>query len=212
MDSRTRFIVFVVGASLGAFMLWFFNQHGKPAREYRKSVMVSLSLPGMYYDSAVQQKPLFGHFILAERQQKRSDGTLCRELITGGRNRFAEDGRALPNELILVTEIFAAGVTPAEDAKVSEVSFAHADRAEIVFTEMPAGWVWHSQFEVKADPVKPLLKQVALRNASLLKGEALFVLVDFIQFAQRNPFVTSAKLGAIDWKAEADLIRKESGQ
>jgi hypothetical protein len=212
MDSRTRFIVFGVGACLGAFVLWFFNQHGTPMREHRKSVMASLSLPGMYYDSAVQQKPLFGHFILAERRQQRADGTLSRELITGGRNRFAEDGRAMPNDLILVTEIYAAGVTPSEEAKVSEVSFARADRAEIIFSKMPTGWVWNDRFEVTKNPAQPLHVQLALRDTPSLKGETLFVLVDLVQFSQRNALITTAKLGVIDWKAEADLIRKESGQ
>ena len=212
MDSRTRFIVFGVGACLGAFVLWFFNQHGKPVREHRKSVMASLSLPGMYYDSAVQQKPLFGHFILAERRRQYANGTLHRELIAGGRNRFAEDGRALPNDLILVTEIYAPGVTPSEDAKVSEVSFAYADRAEMIFKEIPADWVWYGHFQVKEDPAQPLHKYVTLSDAPSLKGEALFVLVDFIQFSQRNRYLTTAKLSPIDWKAEADLIRKESGQ
>jgi hypothetical protein len=212
MDSRTRFIVFGVGACLGAFLLWFFNQHGKPAREHRKAIMTSLSLPGMYYDSAVQQKSLFGHFILAERRQPRADGTLAREMITGGRNRFAEDGRALANDLILVTEIYAAGVTPSEDAKVSEVSFAYADRAQITFREIPESWKWHSRFTYKKDATNPLHFQVSLSGVTSLKGEELFLLVDHIKSSQSNRSITLAQLGLIDWKAEADLIRKESGQ
>jgi len=212
MDSRTRFIVFGVGACLGAFVLWFFNQHGTPMREHRKSVMASLSLPGMYYDSAVQQKPLFGHFILAERRQQCTDGTLSRELITGGRNRFAEDGRAMPNDLILVTEIYAAGVTPSEDAKVSEVSFAYADRAQITFREIPENWKRYSRFEYKKDSTNPLHFQVSLLGVTSLKGEEFFLLVDHIKFSQNNRYITLAQLGIIDWKAEADLIRKESGQ
>ncbi|HAZ65838.1 MAG TPA: hypothetical protein DCY41_03675 [Opitutae bacterium] len=213
MDSRTRFIVFGVGACLGAFILWFFNQHGKPAREHRKSVMVSLSLPGMYYDSAVQQKPLFGHFILAERRTKRADGTLCRELITGGRNRFAEDGRALPNDLILVTEDYALGVEPAEEAKVAAVSFAFADRADVVFqARMRSTWKWNTLFELKSDQSYEH-HSLRLRDVAKLKGDDFFALVEYVRHLEHlGPPVVSASLGHIDWKAEADLIRKESGQ
>ena len=213
MDARTRFIVFGAGACLGALLLWFFNQHGAPVREHRKSVMASLSLPGMYYDTSVQQKPLFGHFVLAERRTQRADGGIRRELITGGRNRFDEDGRALPNDLILVTEDYAPGVEPAEKAKVAAVSFAFADRAEVAFRQdLPLDWKWDARFEAKPDSAKPNHHWLRLRDVAGLKGDNLFDLVDYVRHLEHAGPVISARLGPIDWKAEADLIRKESGK
>lgn len=212
MDARTRFIVFGAGACLGALILWFFNSHGAPVREHRKAVMTSLSLPGMYYDFAVQQKSLFGHFVLAERRSKRGDGGVRRELITGGRNRFDEDGRALPNDLILITEDYAPGVEPAEEAKVVAVSFAFADRAEVVFQPGISTWKWNTRFELKADQAHEHYT-LRLRDIIKLKGDDLFALVDYVrQIELQSPPIASARLGVIDWKAEAELIRKESGQ
>lgn len=213
MDARTRFIVFGAGACLGALLLWFFDKHGAPVREHRKAVMASLSLPGMYYDTAVQQKALFGHFVQAERRSKRADGGIRREILTGGRNRFDEDGRALPNDLLLVTEDYAPGVEPAEEAAVAAVSFAFADRAEVAFrAEVPAGWTWDGRFQVKPDSAKTNHVWLGLRDTANLKGEGLFALVDYVRSLERSPSVILARLGPIDWKAEADLIRKESGR
>lgn len=212
MDARTRFIVFGAGACLGALLLWFFNQHGTPQREHRKAVMASLSLPGMYYDYAVQQKSLFGHYVLAERRLKRADGGVRREVITGGRNRFDEAGRARPNELLLVTEDYAPGVEPAEEAKVTAVSFAYADRAEVVFQPGISTWKWNTRFELKSDQADKH-HTLRLRDAIKLKGDDLFALVDYVREIElQSPPVVSARLGPIDWKAEAELIRKESGQ
>lgn len=213
MDARTRFIVFGAGACLGALLLWFFNRHGAPVREHRKSVMASLSLPGMYYDTSVQQKPLFGHFVLAERRTKRADGGIRRELITGGRNRFDEDGRALANDLLLVTEDYAPGVEPAEEAKVAAVSFAFADRADVVLQRPGTDtWKWSTRFELKSDQAGEH-HALRLRDVAKLKGDDLFALVDHVrQLEHSGPPVVSARLGPIDWKAEAELIRKESGQ
>lgn len=213
MDARTRFIVFGAGACLGALLLWFFNQRGGPVREHRKSVMASLSLPGMYYDTSVQQKSLFGHFVLAERRAKRADGGIRREVITGGRNRFDEDGRALANDLLLVIEDYAPGVEPTEEAKVDAVSFAFADRAEVVLQKHGTyTWKWNTLFERKSDPTDEH-HALRLRDITKLKGDDHFALVDYIrQLEPQSPPVISARLGSIDWKAEADLIRKESGQ
>lgn len=212
MDARTRFIVFGAGACLGALLLWFFSRHSAPLREHRKSVMASLSLPGMYYDTAVQQKSLFGHYVLAERRTKRADGGIRRELITGGRNRFDEEGRAQANDLLLVIEDYAPGVEPSEEAKVADVSYAFADRAEVVFQPGISTWKWNTRFELKSDQSYER-HTLRLRDTIKLKGDDLFALVDYVrQIEPQSPPVVSARLGPIDWKAEAELIRKESGQ
>ena len=57
MDSKTRFTTFGIGALVGVLVLWGMNQKADPARERRRQVMASLSLPGMYYDHAVQGIP-----------------------------------------------------------------------------------------------------------------------------------------------------------
>jgi len=54
MGQRERFILFLVGAALGVALLMAFNSRGNPQRDERKRVADALSLPGMYYDYAVQ--------------------------------------------------------------------------------------------------------------------------------------------------------------
>ncbi len=213
MDARIRFIVFGAGACLGALLLWFFNQHGAPAREHRKAVMASLSLPGMYYDAAVQQKSLFGHFVQAERRSKRPDGGVRREIITGGRNRFDENGQAMANDLLLITEDYAPGIEPSEEAVVQSVTFAFADRAEVVLSQgRAADWKCDARFSVKSDASKPEQLGVGLRDITKLNGNELFSLVDYVRTIDGKSPVVSARIGTIQWQAEADLIRKESGK
>ncbi|NBX34234.1 hypothetical protein EBR16_02540, partial [bacterium] len=131
MGQRERFILFLVGAALGVALLMAFNARGNPQRDERKRVADALSLPGMYYDYAVQGKSLFGHFVLAERRTKLPAGGTRREIVTGGRNRFDADGRALPQYALLVVEQYAPGVEPAETAAVASVDFFYADRGEV---------------------------------------------------------------------------------
>lgn len=204
MDSKTRFTTFGIGALVGVLVLWGLNQKADPARERRRQVMASLSLPGMYYDHAVQGIPLFGHFILAERRGKRADGGIRRELVTGGRNRFDAEGRPLPNDLLLVTEDYAPGVEPAEAAKVAAFAFAFADRAELPAPAVPSDWKAGGRLEVTEEAARPGVRKVRWLGAADAKGDGLFALVDAARAA--------GGVMAIDWQAEAERIRKESPQ
>ena len=204
MDSKTRFTTFGIGALVGVLVLWGLNQKADPARERRRQVMASLSLPGMYYDHAVQGIPLFGHFILAERRAKRPDGGIRRELVTGWRNRFDAEGRPMANDLLLVTEDYAPGVEPVEEAKVATVAFAFADRAELPAAAVPAEWKSGGRLEVTEDATRPAVRKVRWVGFADAKGDALFALIDVAR--------ASGGAAAIDWQAEAERIRKESGQ
>lgn len=205
MDSKTRFTTFGIGALVGVLVLWGLNQKADPARERRRQVMASLSLPGMYYDHAVQGMPLLGHFVLAERRTKLPDGGIRRELITGGRNRFDPEGRPLPNDLLLVTEEYAPGVEPAEEAKVARFAFVFADRAELPAAAAPAAWKGQGRLEMDEDPARPGVRLARWRDIPATKGDPLFALVDHAR-------LVGGSMGPIDWQAEAERIRKESGQ
>lgn len=204
MDSKTRFTTFGIGALVGVLVLWGLNEKADPARERRRQVMASLSLPGMYYDHAVQGMPLLGHFVLAERRAKLPDGGIRRELITGGRNRFDPEGRPLPNDLLLVTEEYAPGVEPAEEAKVARFAFAFADRAELPAGAVPADWKAGGRLETAEVAAKPGVLMVRWQGVADVKGDGLFALVDLAR--------TSGGVMDIDWQAEAQRIREESGQ
>jgi len=78
MGQRERFILFLVGAALGVALLMAFNSRGNPQRDERKRVADALSLPGMYYDYAVQGKSFFGHYVLGERRTKLPNGGVRR--------------------------------------------------------------------------------------------------------------------------------------
>jgi hypothetical protein len=210
MGQRERFILFLVGAALGVALLMAFNSRGNPQRDERKRVADALSLPGMYYDYAVQGKSFFGHYVLGERRTKLPNGGVRRELVTGGRNRFDADGRALPQYAILIVEEYAPGVEPAETAAVAAVDFLYADRGDVRLkpgrTLPPAALppAVKSQVEpsgglsVSVDPLG-------------LKGEAAFALADLLAaLTKTTDAVESASLRRIDWRREVEQIKANS--
>jgi hypothetical protein len=210
MGQRERFILFLVGAALGVALLMAFNSRGNPQRDERKRVADALSLPGMYYDYAVQGKSFFGHYVLGERRTKLPNGGVRRELVTGGRNRFDADGRALPQYAILIVEEYAPGVEPAETAAVAAVDFLYADRGDVRLkpgrTLPPAALppAVKSQVEpsgglsVSVDPLG-------------LKGEAAFTLADLLAaLPKTTDAVESAALRRIDWRREVEQIKANS--
>lgn len=210
MGQRERFILFLVGAALGVALLMAFNSRGNPQRDERKRVADALSLPGMYYDYAVQGKSFFGHYVLGERRTKLPNGGVRRELVTGGRNRFDAEGRALPQYAILIVEEYAPGVEPTEPAAVAAVDFLYADRGDVRLkpgrTLPPAALppAVKSQVEpsgglsVSVDPLG-------------LKGEAAFALADLLAaLPKTTDAVESAALRRIDWRREVEQIKANS--
>jgi hypothetical protein len=211
MGQRERFILFLVGAALGVALLMAFNARSNPQRDERKRVANALTLPGMYYDHAVQGKSLFGHFILGERRTKLPSGGTRRELVTGGRNRFDVEGRVLPQYALLVVEQYAAGVEPSETAPVTAVDFFYADRGEVRLKPgrtLPASAL-------------PLTVKTVADNATLrltldpqgLKGAAAFGLVDLLAgLTQATDTVESASLTHVDWRHEVEQIKANSSR
>lgn len=214
MDPKQRFLTFGVGALLGVLLLWGFNRQADPAREARREVAASLSLPGMYYDHAVQSKPLHGHFVLSERVFQLPTGVVTRQFTTGGRNRFDREGRPLPNDLLLVTERYAPGTEPNEDSTVAAFAFAFADRGEVELAPggpgraaLGKGLAFPLAVSEAAGQPGVLLVSADLSKA---KGNATFALVDHLDELVRSGAARRAAPRAIDWQAEAERIRKES--
>jgi len=210
MGQRERFILFLVGAALGVALLMAFNSRGNPQRDERKRVADALSLPGMYYDYAVQGKSFFGHYVLGERRTKLPNGGVRRELVTGGRNRFDADGRALPQYAILIVEEYAPGVEPTETAAVAAVDFLYADRGDVRLkpgrTLPPAAL---------PPAVKPQVEPSGGLSVSVdplgLKGEAAFALADLLAaLPKTTDAVESAALRRIDWRREVEQIKANS--
>jgi hypothetical protein len=214
MEPKQRFLTFGVGALVGVLVLWGFNRQGDPAREARREVMASLSLPGMYYDHAVQGKPLHGHFVISERVFQLPTGVVTRQITTGGRNRFDREGRPMPNDLLLVTERYAPGTVPTEESPVAAFAFAFADRGEVELAPGGPGRAALGKglafsLEVREDEGRPgvLLVSADLAKA---KGGATFALVDHLDDLVRSGAARRAVPRPIDWQAEAERIRRES--
>jgi hypothetical protein len=210
MGQRERFILFLVGAALGVALLMAFNSRGNPQRDERKRVADALSLPGMYYDYAVQGKSFFGHYILGERRTKLPNGGVRRELVTGGRNRFDADGRALPQYAILIVEEYAPGVEPTETAAVAAVDFLYADRGDVRLkpgrTLPPAALP--AAVKSQVEPSGGLSVSV---DPLGLKGEAAFALADLLAALPKSTdAVESAALRRIDWRREVEQIKANS--
>jgi hypothetical protein len=212
MGQRERFILFLVGAALGVALLMAFNARGNPQRDERKRVADALSLPGMYYDHAVQGKSLFGHFVLGERRTKLPDGGTRREIVTGGRNRFDPDGRPLPQYALLIVEQYAPGVEPAETAPVASVDFFFADRGEVRLKAgraLPAGAL---PTDVKPQAAEPGRVPVTVDPRGL-KGDAAFRLADLLAaLSKTTDAVESASLRRIDWRREVEQIKANSSR
>jgi len=212
MGQRERFILFLVGAALGVALLMAFNARSNPQRDERKRVADALSLPGMYYDYAVQHKPFFGHYLLGERRTKLPDGGVRRELVTGGRNRFDAEGRALAQYAILIVEQYAPGVEPAETAAVASVDFFYADRGEVRLKPgrtLPAGLL---PVGVKSQPDATGALQLTIDPPGL-KGEAAFVLADLLGgLTKASDAVGSAALTHVDWRREVEQIKANSSR
>ena len=210
MGQRERFILFLVGAALGVALLMAFNSRGNPQRDERKRVADALSLPGMYYDHAVQGKSFFGHYVLGERRTKLPNGGVRRELVTGGRNRFDADGRALPQYAILIVEEYAPGVEPTETAAVAAVDFLYADRGDVRLkpgrTLPPAALP--AAVKSQVEPSGGLSVSV---DPLGLKGEAAFALADLLAaLPKTTDAVESAALRRIDWRREVEQIKANS--
>ncbi len=212
MGQRERFILFLVGAALGVALLMAFNARGNPQRDERKRVADALSLPGMYYDHAVQGKSLFGHFVLGERRTKLPDGGTRREIVTGGRNRFDADGRAMPQYALLIVEQYAPGVEPAETAPVVSVDFFFADRGEVRLKAgcaLPAGAL---PADVKTQAGEAGRVPVTV-DPQALKGAAAFRLADVLAgLAHATEAVESAALAHVDWRREVEQIKANSSR
>ena len=212
MGQRERFILFLVGAALGVALLMAFNARSNPQRDERKRVADALSLPGMYYDYAVQHKPFFGHYLLGERRTKLPDGGIRRELVTGGRNRFDAEGRALPQYALLIVEQYAPGVEPAETAAVASVDFFYADRGEVRLKPgrtLPAGLL---PVGVKSQPDATGALQLTIDPLGL-KGEAAFVLADLLGgLTKASDAVGSTALTHVDWRREIEQIKANSSR
>jgi len=210
MGQRERFILFLVGAALGVALLMAFNSRGNPQRDERKRVADALSLPGMYYDYAVQGKSFFGHYVLGERRIKLPNGGVRRELVTGGRNRFDAEGRALPQYAILIVEEYAPGVEPTETAAVATVDFLYADRGDVRLkpgrTLPPAALP--AAVKSQVEPSGGLSVSV---DPLGLKGEAAFALADLLAaLPKTTDAVESAALRRIDWRREVEQIKANS--
>jgi hypothetical protein len=212
MGQRERFILFLVGAALGVALLMAFNARSNPQRDERKRVADALSLPGMYYDYAVQGKSFFGHYVLAERRTKLPTGGVRRELVTGGRNRRDADGRDLPPSALLIVEQYAPGVEPSETASVAAVDFFYADRGEV---RLKPGRT------LATDALPPAVKSVTDESGRLqltvdaasLKGAAAFFLADLLAgLPQAAEAIESAALTHVDWRREVEQIKANSSR
>lgn len=212
MGQRERFILFMVGVLLGVGMLFGFNSRSQPERDRRRQVRDSLSLPGMMYDYAATSRGFYGHYVKHESVQTRPDGSKVRTLVTGGRRRYDDKGRELPEEDLLVKETYAAGVALAEAGPVASHEFAYADRialklrpgrkaSEVVLQSGDTATEWAGHEEA-------ILRLDAWRR--LPGGAPWATLENLVRELNGHPAVSSARLVPIDWPAEAELIRANS--
>lgn len=214
MGQRERFILFLVGALLGVGLLMGINTRSQPERDRRRQVRESLNLPGMMYDYAATARGFYGHYVKHESVESRPDGSRVRTIVTGGRRRYDAQGRELPEEHLLVRETYAPGVALAEAGPISEYVFQFADRISVRLKPgRRAEDVRIASGDVAA-PIPGASDMALLRLDRWVSGPGVDwnALPALLAAIRADPSVASAELIAIDWRAESDVIRAESGR
>ncbi len=212
MGQRERFVIFLVGALLGVFLLLGGKSCGSEKKNQLRMVRSSLSMAPMMYDYAVTKKGFYGKYVLFEQVAEKQGGGKVRTLVTGGTRRYSPEGKELPEEHILIKETYAAGVALAEPGPVESYEFTFADRiaiklkpgrqaaeVKVASGDVAAAWAGHEEVLLRLDAWRKLPG-----GAPWGKLEAL------VQELKSHPAVAEAHLVRIDWQAEAELIKANS--
>lgn len=215
MGQRDRWLIFMLGALIGAGLLWAIQTKSDPARTEKRRVRESLNLPGMMYDYAVTQKGFYGHFVLYESIEPQPDGSKVRSIVTGGRRHYNAEGNELPQEYLFITETYATGTPLAEAGPVNRYTFAFADRLTI---KLKPGYKASDVSTELGDVAIPVLNQpnlVTLKLTQWIKSHQAkdwSKLNDLIKEISKKSSVESVELTKIDWQNEAELIKQNSNK
>ena len=215
MGQRDRWLIFMLGALIGAGLLWTIKTQSEPARTEKHRVRESLNLPGMMYDFAVTQKGFYGHYVLFESVGTLSDGSKVRSIVTGGRRHYNAEGNELPQEYLFITETYAAGTPLAEAGPVTRYTFAFADRLTIKLRKGYSAADVTSDFGDVATPVADRPDLVTLKLTKWIKSHEAkdwSKLNDIIKSVSKKSAVQSVELTQIDWQSEAELIKQNSNK
>ncbi len=215
MGQRDRWLIFMLGALIGAGLLWTIQTKSEPARTEKRRVRESLNLPGMMYDYAVTKKGFYGHFLLFESVETLSDGSKVRSIVTGGRRHYNEEGNELPQEYLFITETYAAGTPLAEAGPVTQYTFAFADRLTVKLRKGYSASDVTSDFGDVATPVANQPDLVTLKLTQWIKSHQAkdwSKLNDLIKAVSKKSSVQSVELTKIDWQNEAELIKQNSNK
>ncbi|NDD70982.1 hypothetical protein EBZ97_02925 [bacterium] len=213
MGQRDRWLIFMLGALIGAGLLWTIQSKSEPARTEKRRVRESLNLPGMMYDYAVTKKGFYGHFVLFESIETLSDGSKVRTIVTGGRRHYNAEGNELPQEYLLITETYAAGTPLAEEGPVTNYTFSFADRLTIKLRKGYSATDVTDEFGDVATPVADRHDLVTLKLTNWIKSHQAkdwSKLNSLIKELSKKSAVQSVELTKIDWQSEAELIKQNS--
>jgi len=215
MGQRDRWLIFMLGAFIGAGLLWTINRQSEPARNEKRRVRESLNLPGMMYDYAVTQKGFYGHFVLYESVETLSDGSKVRSVVTGGRRHYTAEGNELPQEYLWITETYAAGTPLTEAGPVTNYTFSFADRLTIKLRKGYTATDVTTDFGDVATPVENRHDLATLKLTKWIKSHQAKdwnKLNDLIQELSKKSAVQSVEFTQIDWQSEAELIKQNSNK
>jgi hypothetical protein len=213
MGQRDRWLIFMLGALIGAGLLWTIKTQSEPARTEKHRVRESLSLPGMMYDFAVTQKGFYGHYVLFESIETLSDGSKVRSIVTGGRRHYNAEGNELPQEYLFVTETYAPGTPLAEAGPVTHYTFSFADRLTIKLRKGYSAADVTNDYGDIATLVENRHDLVTLKLNNWIKthqAKDWSKLNDLIKELTKKSAVQSVELTKIDWQSEAELIKQNS--
>jgi len=215
MGQRDRWLIFMLGALIGAGLLWTINNQSEPARTEKRRVRESLNLPGMMYDYAVTKKGFYGHFVLYESIETLSDGSKLRSIVTGGRRHYTAEGNELPQEYLFITETYAAGTPLAEAGPVTNYTFSFADRLTIKLRKGYTATDVTTEYGDVATPIENRNDLVTLKLTKWIKqneSKNWNKLPDLIKDLSKKSAVASVELTKIDWQSEAELIKQNSNK
>jgi hypothetical protein len=221
MGQREQLVVFLVGAMMGVGILLAGRSCGHEKQDQLRRVRTALNLPPMMYDYAVMHKGFYGHYVLYSNVTQ-TPMAQVREVVTGGTRRYDANGRELPEEYLWITETYDLGVPLAEAGPVKSYSFAYADRFLLTMKAghgiSEAGVLPGEESQpVTGHPGQYLLYYAKAPHLSSNNSKGVDPAVwasakNRLQALQNSPAVESAQWVKIDWEAEADLIRANTGK
>lgn len=205
MNNANRIVIFCVGAVIGTILVNKLLDDRAEKKNAADAFEAARRIPGMLVDYAQAGRPVYGDGVLAEATGPGADGfPATRRVITGGRNRLDDMGRALPMEYLEITEYYSTPGPLTANTRVKRYDFRYADRIRVTVKDPADTAVLHKALASVGAHLRP---DAGSRTAvtAYFNAPKIGTVDEALRLAKAVPGVLTAEPVTIDWVAE---IRK----